>query len=627
MFEPGLRLAIGDLVYTVVDGKTLDDVEVRSDNGQTYHINLLNRLGAGEMVSVLGERPKGTTTNRVGILSLSEQRYERARTKYLSILPILSIPDRSIEDVEKAANQASVSPRTIYSWLAKYARLGFKGLVTSDEFGGKGRFRTKREAESVLQHLVETEYNRDTHNKSAFYQAFVSECWKCGIRKVPSKKTVYRRLIGADKRLTTESALGEKADGLYRTSRREGFTDGAFPLQTVQLDHSKLDVILVDEETSEVIGRPWLTVGIDVYSRCVWGYYLGLQQPNADTVGLAIINGCFSKQRLVEGYHLNEWPVYGIPFQIHTDNGKDFRSKALERGCIANEINIMRRPVETPEYGPFIERFFRTLETEFVHTLPGTTFSNITEKGEYDSDAHASLSVKDFEKLLLEYVVNQYHNTLHSGIETTPLQKWKEGIEGKGGECPIVLQEPEEVERFRQDFLPFVEPDGMRKIEKDGVHFKGLVYYADELRQLQYSYGLEERYYVRCDPSDLRFIYVYDGAKDSYYRLLLNSRPPAPFTIRQLESSRRLLHSGVTSNPDEDTVMETIFRRRQYIASLAESSKKARRSLASDRREQETRSRLMEEGATAPEGEAGDDDAVDNLATKIMLSLDEEERA
>jgi putative transposase len=624
LFEPGFRLAVGDLVYTVVAGEKLEDVEVRSDNGQTYHINLLNRLGAREMVSVLGDKPKGTAPNRMGILSLSEQRYQRARAKYLSILPLLSITDRSIEDVEKVADRASVSTRTIYSWLDKYTRLGFKGLVTPEEFGGKGRPRTEREAESVLQHLIETEYNKDKHNKSAFYQDFVSECWKCGIRKVPSKKTVYRRLIRTDKRLATESVLGKKAAELYRTSRKEGFADGAFPLQTVQLDHSKLDVILVDEATSEVIGRPWLTVGLDIYSRCVWGYYLGLQQPNADTVGLTIINGCFEKQRLVEGYHLNEWPVYGIPFQIHTDNGKDFRSKALERGCIANQINIMRRPVETPEYGPFIERFFRTLETEFVHTLPGTTFSNIAEKGEYDSDAHASLSVKDFEKLFLEYVVNQYHNTLHSGIETTPLLKWKEGVEGKGGECPIVLQEPEDVERFRQDFLPFVEPDGMRKIEKDGVHFKGLVYYADELRQLQYSYGLEERYYVRYDPSDLRFIYVYDGAKDLYYRLLLNSRPPAPFTIRQLESSRRLLRSGVTSDPDEDTVMETIFRRRQYVSSLAESSKKARRSLASDRREEETRSRLIE-GATPPEVEASEDDAGDNLATKIMLSLDEEE--
>ena len=87
----------------------------------------------------------------------------------------------------------------------------------------------------------------------------------------------------------------------------------------------------------------------------------------------------------------------------------------------------MRRPVKTPEYGPYVERFFGTLEEQFVHTLPGTTMSNIHQKGSYNSASHAKLTVREFEKRLLEYIVNQYHITIHRGIGMTPLEKWKRG--------------------------------------------------------------------------------------------------------------------------------------------------------------------------------------------------------
>jgi hypothetical protein len=59
----------------------------------------------------------------------------------------------------------------------------------------------------------------------------------------------------------------------------------------------------------------------------------------------------------------------------------------------------------------------------------------------------------------------------------TPLEKWKQGLEAHG----VRPKEPKDEERFRQDFLCFVEPDGTRVIERAGVHFKDLVYDTPEL--------------------------------------------------------------------------------------------------------------------------------------------------
>jgi putative transposase len=42
-----------------------------------------------------------------------------------------------------------------------------------------------------------------------------------------------------------------------------------FPLDVVQIDHTLVDVIVVDSEHRQSIGRPWLTLAVDVASRAV----------------------------------------------------------------------------------------------------------------------------------------------------------------------------------------------------------------------------------------------------------------------------------------------------------------------------------------------------------------------
>lgn len=610
----------------MVDGSRLEDAVLKSDaNGQVFHVNLLNRVNSGKFVATIGTPSQGGSPYKIAIPSLSQRRYQKALERYRTIFPLLKLPGRTSLEVRRAAARANVTSRALYHWISRYNQSGFRGLVTPDTLGGKGRPRTDRKAEAILEQLIQSEYAQNPCRKSAFYQNLRAECYKYGVRKVPSSKTVYRRLRNIDRKIRVERLLGPRDSGRERMLWRGGFADGESPLQTIQIDDHKLDILVLDDETGEEIGRPWLTAGIDVYSRCIWGYYLGLQS-NASTVGLMLINGCFNKRQLVETYHLVDWPVHGIPSQIHTDNGKNLVAEPIERGCVANGINVMRRPIHTPEYGPHIERFFGTLETEFVHTLPGTTFSNVREKGDYDSSGKASLTMKGLEKLLLDYIVKQYHNSFHRGLQTSPLEKWKEGLEGKDRGYPIAPIEPEDPKRFRQDFLPLVGPDGKRKVESDGVHFMGLVYWADELRGLQYDNGLERSYLVKYDPADMRFLGIYDDPNDRYYDLILNSRPP-PFSLHELESARKQARSESGREPTEDLVIETILKRRQYVASVTKEGKGMRRRAASARREEESRIRLgvLPTGGSGPSATPHSEDYVPEPASKIMLSLEEEE--
>ena len=56
-----------------------------------------------------------------------------------------------------------------------------------------------------------------------------------------------------------------------------------------------MDLIVVDPIDREPIGRPWLTVAIDTYSRCVAGFHVTLEAPGATSVGLCLTHVAMDK--------------------------------------------------------------------------------------------------------------------------------------------------------------------------------------------------------------------------------------------------------------------------------------------------------------------------------------------
>ena len=52
---------------------------------------------------------------------------------------------------------------------------------------------------------------------------------------------------------------------------------------------------------------------------------------------------------------------WGLPRALHADNGPDFTSAALRRGCDEYGIKLILRPVATPHYGGHIERLIGTI--------------------------------------------------------------------------------------------------------------------------------------------------------------------------------------------------------------------------------------------------------------------------
>lgn len=226
--------------------------------------------------------------------------------------------------------------------------------------------------------------------------AFVREVKRCFSEHhfpAPDYQTVRRRVAALDRRLAMR-----KREGSKRARDRLGLVGistlrADLPLDVVQIDHTLVDVSVVDREHRLSIGRPWLTLAIDIATRAVVGFSVSLENPSALSVSLVLSHAVLSKNSWLADRELQnlDWPMGGLPRLIHVDNAKEFHSRAVLRGCQEYGISIEHRPRGQPHFGGHIERLIGTMMGA-VHLIPGTTFSNANEKGSYDSEGRAVLS-------------------------------------------------------------------------------------------------------------------------------------------------------------------------------------------------------------------------------------------
>ena len=114
------------------------------------------------------------------------------------------------------------------------------------------------------------------------------------------------------------------------------------PLELYQIDHTLVDVIVVDEVDRRPIGRPWLTVVIVVATRMIAGYYLSFDHPSSTSVALALSHAALPKDKYLRRFDLTtEWPVMGLLARVHLDNAEEFHARALERGCQEYGISVL----------------------------------------------------------------------------------------------------------------------------------------------------------------------------------------------------------------------------------------------------------------------------------------------
>ncbi|MCW8916509.1 MAG: DDE-type integrase/transposase/recombinase [Magnetovibrio sp.] len=525
------------------------------------------------------------TSKGADLSEIPKDKWETALRRQDEIEALLHLKDRTEADVIAAAKRLNCSRTWLYELITRYEAAGTVScLVPKNPTGGSGKGRIDPVIEEIIEKVIDELYlTRQKLRPFHIVRAVQSRCRDLNL-KPPANNTIRARIKTIPGRVAMKHReSGHKARDVFDPAIGE-FPPPKWPLGVVQMDHTKSDIIIVDEEHREPIGRAYCTAAIDIYSRAVLGFHLSLEAPSAMTVGLCLTHAVLPKQRWLKERGIEaEWPMWGKPDVLHVDNGADFRSEALRRGCEEYGISLQYRPIKHPRYGGTIERLFRTLGQE-IHALPGTTFSNIQDRGEYDSDKHAALTLAELERILVLVITGQYHEKRHSSLLMSPKKAFEIGIYGQGEELGRGLPESITDERkFLIDFLPMKR----RSIQKYGIVWDHVHYYDDVLRT--YIDRQDRRQLiVRRDPRDISKIFFQCPENKEYLEIPYRNISRPSISLWEANAARERLKKIGDEHLDEEKIFQTYDKIQEELDVAQGRTKSARRS--KERKKQNTRS-------------------------------------
>ncbi|CAM5314364.1 Transposon Tn7 transposition protein TnsB [Aquamicrobium terrae] len=508
-----------------------------------------------------------------GTLGLSEQARQEAQRRYPVIALLAAQELVAAAEARAAAGQLGLSSRTIYLLVARFRASGglMGSLAPGKPSGGRGRSRMPARVDDIVTAAIyDTYLTRQKRRIIRLVEEVQLRCRNAGL-PAPSAKTIRRRLENIRAEEIAHRREGPRSASARRLTSAAGHGPiSKGPLDIVQIDHTPVDIILVDEISRLPVGRPWLTVAIDVYSRCITGFLVSFEAPSATSVGLCLAHSGVEKRAYLDGLSLDgEWPVAGVPRVLHLDNAAEFHSEALARGCQQHGIGLEYRPKGQPHFGGVIERLIGTL-MGLVHDLPGTTFSNPAERGTYDSDAAAVLTLSELEHWLALAITGRYHHEVHEGLMEPPLARWTRGIAEHGS--PRVVSNRQ---GFLVDFLPVVR----RAIRRDGFTLDHITYYADILRPWIANRDRCRSFLIRRDPRDLSQIYVLEPDGRSYVTVPCRHLERPGISLFEHRQAVGMIKADGRARVDEEVIFRTVAQQRQLVKDAATKSRSARRQL------------------------------------------------
>ncbi|WP_243147038.1 transposase family protein [Scytonema sp. UIC 10036] len=278
---------------------------------------------------------------------------------------------------EQSVATGTPKERSLRRWLHNYWQAeqkygyGYLGLISLDKRKGNRDRKLPKHIIELLEKFISDEYeNKKQKSKQAVYSSFVNTCLKSGISdtQIPSYKTFITEI----KKRPTYSRL-EKRSGTRAAYESEEFywelelstpRHGDFPFHIAHIDHTELDIELRCSKTGKVLGKPWLSLLVDAFTRRILAIYISYDPPS--------YRSCMMVLRICVQRHSR------LPQTIVTDNGKEFYSTYFETLLAMFECTLKRRPPAKPRFSSVCERLFGTTNTQFLYNLAGNT--QITKK-------------------------------------------------------------------------------------------------------------------------------------------------------------------------------------------------------------------------------------------------------
>ncbi len=441
------------------------------------------------------------------------QRYELIRP-YLS----MSAAERGAAWRTRDENQsATPTSRTIRRWLELFIDHNYdiRALVPkTHRRGGKGRTRIAADVETVIDAVLDEKRTlvvssaRPAVSLDDIQSLILVRIHEINLTrdeherlKPPSRDTVHNRIHARGLEYILRRALSREE--LRALTSVEAGPNPTRIYERIEIDQTVPDLIVVDDEDRLPIGRPYLTTAIDCYSGYPAGWYVGYEPDSARTVQACLLHTILPGDDARELYGTQHRKLsYGLPETLIVDNGKCFVGQDLKDACASLGIVLEQMPVQSPWMKGRIERLFRSQNDGLLHQIPGTTFSNILARGDYDPMKHACISLSTFRKLLHIFLLDIYAERPHKGVRGIPRALWEASEKIYPPALPHTIQ----------DTRIMLLSTEYRNVQRYGIDFSSLRYQSDALMLLRYKVGAagDKQVKLKYDPGDLGRIWVLD---------------------------------------------------------------------------------------------------------------------
>src|SRR5574341_2325321 len=532
-FEPGVRLLLDEQMHIIREA--LADGRCRLENlslgGQRWlgQDDLNAAWAEGRLrFEVTGrgayddpDRPLTVADTQADFQALPEAQRATAWARYEHLMalyegtghrPGTRVPRRDIEAYarERTPQPGLPSAGSLERWLKAFLDSSgdIRALIPDRHLqGGPGKTRLEPEVEQMVEAVLsECARVRKHRTPDEVYTLILNRIAEANRTRSPqealtppSLATHYRRLEQAG----LEQILRRKPSRSEQQARSDTVPGPQVTriLERVEIDHTPLDLFVVDVEDRLPIGRPTLTLATDTYSKMPFGFDVSFEPASYLTVMRCLRHGILPKPDCQERYSTtNSFPVYGLPETLVVDRGREFVGNSLIDAL--GMLGIIREvmPGRTPWYKGSIERFFRTHNQKLLEGMPGYTFGSLFARGDYDPQRDACISLTAFYQMLHVFLLDVYAQDWHEGIQDIPARRWEASL--REGMLPCLYHDAEEL----RIILCAAQE---RTLTRQGIEWETLVYYSPEVTRLRAALpGGRVRF--RYDPDDLGEIYIYD---------------------------------------------------------------------------------------------------------------------
>ena len=439
---------------------------------------------------------EGFEPNVAQVLSRTPVRQlKKAHERYQRILPYL------IGDAPGTVE--TVPGRTLRRQLRQYRQAeeahgcGFVGLISDYSAVGRPLVERPTEVQQLLKHYGEQVYESPVQkNKSAVYLLFKQECEAKGFPDVPCYKSFAAALNRRPRHTQVTKRKGKVASYKYQFYywlEQHTPRHGDRPFEIGHADHTQLDDEVLSSITGENLGRPWLSLLVDAYSRRILALYLTFDEPSYRSC-MMLLRDC-----------VRRWGR--LPQTLVVDGGREFRSTFFDVLTAIYQVTKKTRPAKQPRHGSVCERVFGTTNSQFAHQLRGNTQimrGDIrTVYAAVNPKKHALWTLSAVYEKLCEWAYEVYDQRDHWTLKRSPRQMFEHGL-SVGGKRQL------RGIAYDDDFVIYTLPSTRKGTAKlnipRGIKINNFYYWCEDFRDPSLAF---KQVPVRYDPYDISIAYVF----------------------------------------------------------------------------------------------------------------------